>query len=121
MEEINVVIADKLVEVAERIKNVLDNVSKIKNIKVVTNTDDLYNELIKNKTDILFLDASVKYGIQVIEKMIDEKRNNIPYLIYTNTEPTQPTSNNTFSNMEIGALIKPYNEQEIVKIVEAYI
>lgn len=109
MKEINVVIVDELV--AQRIKNVLNNISKINNIKVVTNVDDLYNELIKDKTDILFLDASVKYGIQVIEKMIDEKRNNIPYLIYTNTEPTQPTSNNTFFNMEIGALIKPYNEQ----------
>ena len=54
MKEINVVIADELVEVAERIKNVLDNISKIKNIKVVTNADNLYNELIKNKTDIFF-------------------------------------------------------------------
>ena len=53
--------------------------------------------------------------------MITEKTNNIPYLIFTDTEPTQPTSNNTFSNMEIGALIKPYSEQEIVKVIEAYI
>ena len=85
MKEINVVIADELLEVAERIKNVLDNISKIKNIRIVTNAEDLYNELIKNKIEILFLDARVKCGIHVVEKIIAEKRNNIPYLIYTGT------------------------------------
>jgi len=118
VKEINVVIADELVEVAERIKNVVEKISKVKTIRIITNEDDLYNELIETKADILFLDASIKNGRQVIERVIEENKNNTPYLIYTDTEPTQPTSNNTFSEMEIGALIKPYNDEEIVKIVK---
>lgn len=118
MKEINGVIADELVEVAERIKNVLKKISETKTIKIVTNEDDLYRELMNTKTDILFLDVSIKNGTQVIERIINEKKENTPYLIYTDTEPTKPTNTNTFSNMEIGALIKPYNEQEIVKMVE---
>lgn|GEM_PF-5225912 len=118
MKEINGVIADELVEVAERIKNVLKKISEIKTIKIVTNEDDLYRELMNTKTDILFLDVSIKNGTQVIERIINEKKENTPYLIYTDTEPTKPTNTNTFSNMKIGALIKPYNEQEIVKMVE---
>lgn len=118
MKEINVVIADELVEVAERIKNVVEKISEVKTIRIITNEDDLYNELIETKADILFLDASIKNGRQVIERVIEENKNNTPYLIYTDTEPTQPTSNNTFSEMEIGALIKPYNDEEIVKIVK---
>lgn len=118
MEQINIVIADEIVEVAERIKNVVEKISEVKAIIIVTNEDDLYNELIETKADILFLDASIKNGRQVIERVIDENKNNIPYLIYTDTEPTRPTSNNTFSKMEMGALIKPYNDEEIVKIVK---
>ena len=118
MKEINVVIADELVEVAERIKNVVEKISEVKTIRIITNEDDLYNELIETKADILFLDASIKNGRQVIERVIDENKNNTPYLIYTDTEPTRPTSNNTFSEMEMGALIKPYNDEEIVKIVK---
>lgn len=118
MKEINVVIADELVEVAERIKNVVEKISEVKAIRIITNEYDLYNELIETKADILFLDASIKNGRQVIERVIEENKNNTPYLIYTDTEPTQPTSNNTFSEMEIGALIKPYNDEEIVKIVK---
>lgn len=118
MKEINVVIADELVEVAETIKNVVEKISEVKAIRITTNEDDLYNELIETKADILFLDASIKNGRQVIERVIDENKNNIPYLIYTDTEPTPPTSNNTFSKMEMGALIKPYSDEEIVKIVK---
>lgn len=118
MKEINVVIADELLEVAERIKNVVEKISEVKTIRIVTNEDDLYNELIENKADLLFLDASIKNGRQVIERVIDENKNNTPYLIYTDTEPTRPTSNNTFSEMEMGALLKPYNDDEIVKIVK---
>ena len=118
MKEINVVIADELVEVAERIKNVVEKISEVKAIRIITNEDDLYNELIETKADILFLDASIKNGRQIIERVIDENKNNTPYLIYTDTEPTRPTSNNTFSKMEMGALIKPYNDEEIVKIVK---
>lgn len=118
MKEINVVIADELLEVAERIKNVVEKISEVKTIRIVTNEDDLYNELIENKADLLFLDASIKNGRQVIERVVDENKNNTPYLIYTDTEPTRPTSNNTFSEMEMGALLKPYNDDEIVKIVK---
>lgn len=118
MKEVNVVIADELVEVAEKIKNVLENMSEIRAIKIVTNEDNLYNELMKTKTDILFLDASIKDGKQVVKRIFNENKNRIPYLVYTDTEPTQPTDNNTFSNVEIGALIKPYIDEEIVKIVK---
>ena len=104
--------------VAERIKNVVKKISEVKAIRIITNEDDLYDELIETKADILFLDASIKNGRQIIERVIDENKNNTPYLIYTDTEPTRPTSNNTFSKMEIGALIKLYNDEEIVKIVK---
>lgn len=118
MKKINVVIADELVEVAERIKNVLEDISKIKAIKIVTNEDDLYSELMKTKADILFLDSGIKDGMKVVERVIEEKDCYAPYLVYTDTEPTQPTTNNTFSEMEMGALLKPYNDDEIVKIVK---
>lgn len=74
MEEINVVIADELVEVAEGIKNVLEKISEISAIKIIINEDDLYRELMNTKIDILFLDASIKNGRQVIERIINEKK-----------------------------------------------
>ena len=74
MEEINVVIADELVEVAEGIKNVLEKISEISAIKIIINEDDLYRELMNTKIDILFLDASIKNGRQVIQRIINEKK-----------------------------------------------
>lgn len=117
MKEINVVIADELVEVAKRIKNVVENISEIKVVKIVTNENVLYSELVKTRTDILFLDASIKNGRQVVEKIIDKNKNSTPYLIYTDTEPTKP-SNKPLSNIEVGALIKPYYDEDIIKMVE---
>lgn len=117
MEEIKVLVADEIVEVADRMKNTLNKMDEIEAIKVVTNEEELYKELMNMQPNILFLDSSIKNGKQIIEKIINEKIVNVPYLIYTDTEPTQP-SNKPLSNIEVGALIKPYYDEDVIKMVE---
>lgn len=117
MEKIKVLVADEFVDVADRIKNVIKEMNEIEAIKVVTNEDELYKELMNIQPNILFLDSSIENGKQIIVKIINQNLSKVPYLIYTDTEPTQP-SNKPLSNIEVGALIKPYYDEDIMKMVE---
>lgn len=119
MKKIKVLVADEIFEVADRIKNFLKEMNEIEDIKIVTNEEDLYKELINMQPDILFLDLSIETGKQIIENAICEKLINLPYLVYTDTEPVQP-SKVDISNIQINALIKPYYNEEIERILERY-
>lgn len=123
MEKVKVLIADDNEIICRSIKNII---SKIKNIEIVAiacNGEEEYNFIKKYEPDFLFSDVKMPKmnGIEVLEKLKEEKFKKIPETVFITGENFDIFKNTSIIENIHEIVNKPFSIEKIYNIMISYV
>lgn len=123
MEKVKVLIADDNEIICRSIKNII---SKIKNIEIVAiacNGEEEYNFIKKYEPDFLFSDVKMPKmnGIEVLEKLKEEKFKKIPETVFITGENFDIFKNTSIIENIHEIVNKPFCIEKIYNIMISYV
>lgn len=120
MDEIKVIIADDNIEILNKLKEILEKISKIKLLGIAKAGKEEY-EIIKNmKPDLVLTDLEMPEltGIEVLEKLEQEKTEKIPQVIFITGKPSTDFIKRAIKIGALDIIYKPFKDEKIEDIIE---
>lgn len=120
MDEIKVIIADDNIEILNKLKEILEKISKIKLLGIAKDGKEEY-EMIKNmKPDLVLTDLEMPEltGIEVLEKLEQEKTEKIPQVIFITGKPSTDFIKRAIKIGALDIIYKPFKDEKIEDIIE---
>ena len=122
MNKIKVLIADDNEMIRKSIKNIISKIDNIEIVADATNGEEEYNLIKQYEPDFLFSDVDMPKmtGIDVLEKLRNEKFIKIPETVFVTGESLDIFRNTSILENIYDIVNKPFNENRISMIMESY-
>lgn len=124
MDKIKILIADDIVEIAERLKVIIEKNENIEIVGIANNGQEEYEKILELQPDLIFTDNKMPElnGIDVIEKIRNEhpEQDKTDFVIISSETNTELYSRLVKLNI-FSIVRKPFEDSKILQIIEEYI
>lgn len=123
MKKIRVLIADDNNIMSENIRRIISGIEEIEIVGIASNGEEEYNYIKQQNPDFLFSDVKMPKmtGIEVLEKLNNEKFKNIPTTVFVTGENINVFNNRAIMGYVYDIIMKPYNNDRILSVMQNYI
>lgn len=123
MNKIKVLIADDNKIISENIRKIIDKFEEVEIVGIAYDGEEEYNFIKKFQPDFVFSDVQMPKmtGIEVLEKLNNEKFKNIPKAVFVTGESINIFNNTTIINNVYDIIKKPFYNERILNMMENYI